>query len=342
MELDSKHLSRLQRVANPRDVWTSEAGDFTPWLAENIDVLAETLGMSLSVIATEVAVGEFRLDIHAEDADGATVFIENQLERTDHSHLGQCLVYASGLDASTIIWVAPSFREDFRRAFEWLNERSDLGVNFFGVEVGIVQIGDDGPRAPVFDVVARPNDWQKAVKAAAGVSGASSSSISPINAQRQDLFAEILADVNQVLPSIRLPARGRGNWVSFASGPFGSWALTVTSDGKLRAEAYLDLQDQELTKKLFDSFYSVREQVQADVGMDLTWERLDEKRASRIARYIEIDLDDTTSTAAACSAAVSSLTSMFNRLNSPLRDEAKHLRQAAAATRDAAEASAQS
>lgn len=88
MELDSKHLSRLQRVANPRDVWTSEAGDFTPWL-ENIDVLAETLGMSLSVIATEVAVEEFRLDIHAEDADGATVIIENQLERTDHSHLGQ-------------------------------------------------------------------------------------------------------------------------------------------------------------------------------------------------------------------------------------------------------------
>ena len=118
--------------------------DFTPWLADNIDVLADELGMSLTVTATEVLVGEFRLDIRAEDQDGRVVVIENQLERTDHSHLGQCLVYASGLEASTVVWIAPSFRDDFRRALDWLNERTDQGVNFFGVEVGVVQIGDEG------------------------------------------------------------------------------------------------------------------------------------------------------------------------------------------------------
>jgi RecB family endonuclease NucS len=103
MELDSKNLARLRRVANPRDVWMSESGDFTPWLAENIDVLADELGMTLTVTGTEVPVGEFRLDIKAEDGNGGVVVIENQLERTDHSHLGQCLTYASGLDAATVV-----------------------------------------------------------------------------------------------------------------------------------------------------------------------------------------------------------------------------------------------
>ena len=88
MDLDSKNLSRLRRVADPHDVWESEAGDFTPWLAENIDVLSDALGMVLTVTGTEVPVGEFRLDIRAEDGDGHVVVIENQLERTDHSHLG--------------------------------------------------------------------------------------------------------------------------------------------------------------------------------------------------------------------------------------------------------------
>ena len=206
-ELDSKDLGRLRRVANPRDVWVSESGDFTPWLAENIDVLAEELGMTLTVVGTEVQVGEFRLDIRAEDDQGRVVVIENQLERTDHGHLGQCLVYASGLDASTVIWVAPTFRDDFRRAFDWLNERTDLGVNFYGVEVGIVQIGDSGPRAPVFEVVARPNNWQKTVKIAAGLSPTSAEGpTSALNAKRQDFFAEVLTALAAGQPAVRVPA----------------------------------------------------------------------------------------------------------------------------------------
>lgn len=180
MELDSKNLGRLRRVANARDVWTSESGDFTPWLAQNIDVLADELGMALTVTGTEVLVGECRLDIRAEDEEGRVVVIENQLDPTDHGHLGQCIVYASGLEASAVVWISPRFRDDFRRALDWLNERTDLGVNFFGVEVGVVQIGDEGSRAPVFEVVARPNDWQKTVKAAgtgtSGTRGTASSS----------------------------------------------------------------------------------------------------------------------------------------------------------------------
>jgi hypothetical protein len=101
------------------------------------------------VTATEVPVGDFRLDIRAETEDGGIVVIENPLERTDHGHLGQCLVYASGLEAVAVVWISPRFRDEFRRAMDWLNERTDVKVAFFGVEVGVVRIGDTGPCAPV-------------------------------------------------------------------------------------------------------------------------------------------------------------------------------------------------
>ncbi|UOY01651.1 hypothetical protein [Blastococcus sp. PRF04-17] len=214
MELDGKGLGRLRRVANARDVWTSEAGDFTPWLAENLDVLADELGMSLTLIATEVPVGEFRLDIQAQTPDGGIVIVENQLERTDHGHLGQLLAYASGLEASAVVWVAPRFRDDHRRTLDWLNERTDSGVDFFGVEVSVVQIGATGPRAPVFEVVARPNGWQKGVKEAGGGGGGAGQG-SGVNVVRQDFFVEVLTDVVAQRPGIRLPTPGNAELAGF-------------------------------------------------------------------------------------------------------------------------------
>lgn len=341
MELDSKQLGRLRRVANPRDVWISEAGDFTPWLAENIDVLSEALGLTLTVTGTEVLVGEFRLDIRAADDEGRVVIIENQLERTDHSHLGQCLVYASGLEASTVVWISPQFRDDFRRTLDWLNERTDLGINFFGIEIGVVQIGESGPRAPVFEVVARPNDWQKTVKAA-GANGSASTAavISPLNAQRQDFFAEVLAEVVAVRPEIRMPARSRANWLAFASGPFGYWAISVASDGRLRVEAYLDTGDQTVNKRLFDEFANEASHWEQAVGLKLSWERLDEKRASRIGAYHEIDLDDQTVRVEAHLWAVATLGALFAAMNEPLRNRAVAIRKKVASERDVVAADA--
>ena len=340
MELDSKNLGRLRRVANARDVWTSESGDFTPWLAQNIDVLADELGMALTVTGTEVLVGECRLDIRAEDEEGRVVVIENQLDPTDHGHLGQCIVYASGLEASAVVWISPRFRDDFRRALDWLNERTDLGVNFFGVEVGVVQIADEGPRAPVFEVVARPNDWQKTVKAAGTGSSGAGGTVTPLNAQRQDFYAELLSEVIAQQPAIRMPARGRDNWLSFASGPFGYWAVSVASNGQLRLEAYLDTGDKDLTKQLFDEFASRAPEWEEVIGIGLIWERLDDKRASRIAAYHPLALDDDVARDAARQWAVSALRKMFNALNSPLRSRAKALREDNAAARDATESKA--
>lgn len=330
MELDSKGLGRLRHVANPRDVWTSESGDFTPWLADNLDVLAEELGLSLTLTAMEVPVGDFRLDIQAQTPDGQTVIIENQLERTDHGHLGQLLVYASGLEAAAVVWVSPRFRDEYRRTLDWLNERTDTGVNFFGVEVGVVQIGDAGPRAPVFEVVARPNDWQKGVKEGAPGGKNSPQGPSPLNAQRQDFFLEVLAEVVAARPTIRMPSRGTGSWISFASGPFGNWDISATGDGRMRVEAYLDTGVGAVNKQLFDEMHAQAETWEAKAGVPLAWERLDDKRASRIGSYYEgFDYEDEAARSAARQWIVKAALGMFDAMNDTLRLRARQLRDAA-------------
>ena len=333
MELDSKNLGRLKHVADPREVWTSESGDFTPWLAENIDVLADELGMTLTVVGTEVLVGQFRLDIQAQDDDGRVVIVENQLEKTDHSHLGQCLVYAAGLEASTVIWVSRQFRDDFRRALDWLNERTDHGIQFFGVEVGVVQIGESGPRAPVFEVVSRPNDWAKGVKTNPGV-GAGASTETPLNQARQDLFAEILDAVNGARPAVRVPARNTNNsWINFASGPFGTWGLAQINDGRVRVEAYLDSGDGIRNKAVFEKIAAEQETWNEKVGIDLNYESMDGRRACRIAtHHAPTDLLSLSPTdrEELQAWATKAFLAMYDALDGPLRSMAKAVRNATA------------
>ncbi len=330
--LDNKGLGRLRRVADPRDVWESEAGDFTPWLAENLDVLAEELQMSLTLKATEVPVGDFRLDIQAETLDGRVVVIENQLERTDHGHMGQLLVYASGLEAAAVVWVAPRFRDEFRRTLDWLNERTDTGVDFFGVEVGVVQIGSSGPRAPVFEVVARPNNWQKNVKERSGGGAGTGGGVTPLNSARQDLFAEILAEVVTQRPSIRMPARAKLFWLAFASGPFGNWQISAANDGRYRVEAYIDSGEQAVNKELFDEFHADAETWAQKAGVRLDWERLDDKRASRIMTYHPpVDVLDAGKRADLKAWGVAAILGMFDAMNDQLRLRGKQLRDKAKA-----------
>lgn len=150
-----------------RHVWVHEAQNFTPWLAGNLDRLAEALGVGeLVLIGQEYSVGPFSLDILAETVAGARVMIENQLETSDHRHLGQCLTYAAGVGAAIVVWVMPRLLSEHRAALDWLNEHTDESVQFFGVEVSAVRIGDS-PVAPIFAVEARPNGWQKQARSSA-------------------------------------------------------------------------------------------------------------------------------------------------------------------------------
>ncbi len=160
---DQPELGALSPV-NLRTIWANEATDFTPWLAGNLELLAEALGIGgLTLLEQEHRVGSFCLDLLAQLDDGRIVAIENQLERSDHTHLGQCLTYAAGVGAYAIVWVLPALASEHRAALDWLNEHTDGEVHFFGVEIAVVQIGASLP-APVFNIVSRPNDWQKSVR----------------------------------------------------------------------------------------------------------------------------------------------------------------------------------
>ena len=158
-----RELGKIEAV-NVREVWAHEAGDFTPWLAEHLDLLSEALEMDLETVQTEAAVGDFSLDILARDRQTDNlVAIENQLEWTDHTHLGQILTYAAGHDARAVVWVTPSFRDEHRAAIDWLNRWTPEEIGFWGVEVRAIKIGDSLP-APEFRPVAFPNDWVRGTK----------------------------------------------------------------------------------------------------------------------------------------------------------------------------------
>lgn len=161
-------LGRLEKV-ELRTYWEREDLAFTPWLAqqENIKLLGDTIGIELEVEAQEKGVGLFRADILCKDtATDHWVLIENQLERTDHIHLGQLLTYAAGLNAVTIVWIAERFTEEHRATLDWLNEITDEEFNFFGLEIELWQIGDSAI-APKFNMVCKPNDWSKSITGAA-------------------------------------------------------------------------------------------------------------------------------------------------------------------------------
>ena len=159
--------TRFSRLTDlpPRDAWSHEERDFTPWLAANLNHLAEAIGIPLELTQIEVAAERFEADILARNPmDDTIVLIENQLEATNHTHLGQIMTYLAGLDAHTVIWIAPTFREPHLSAIRWLNQHTAEGFSFFAVRVRVVQIADS-PFAPIFEVVEKPNDWERRLAA---------------------------------------------------------------------------------------------------------------------------------------------------------------------------------
>ena len=153
-------LGVLKRV-DPRTHWSSEPGNFTPWLAKNLQLLAKDLRLDdLELESTEKSVGSFQADIVCKEAGREVVLIENQLEQTNHDHLGKLLTYASGLEAVTVIWIAKKFRDEHRAALDWLNKLTDESVRFFGLEIELWCIGDSLP-APKFNIVSKPNTWSR-------------------------------------------------------------------------------------------------------------------------------------------------------------------------------------
>jgi hypothetical protein len=424
-EIERLGLGRLERL-DLKSFWGEQLPDLTPWFLQNIDLLGETLGIDITPLEHEVNVDTGAFNVLGADATGRPIVIENRLEATDHNQLGQMIVHASGLDEAVVIWVAPRFHEEFRRGLDWLNDRTDQKVDFFGVEIGLVRIGRSLP-APVLDVVVQPRNWRKsgrrqvrlpvgtplpgpAPRRAAEPAGmprhaagpddldGSASHLPPLPEVplrdqydlppsreppvpvapdtpspvagptptaapppppppppepepsgrhlpaspppmaseqagglqpvelRHRFFESMFDSVAIRRPGFRIPKFGYENWVGFAAGPFGFYDVAFTANGAVRAGVYLDMQERTATKRLFDDLFAERLAVETAVGRILSWERLDDRRASRIVDYREVrDLDNLQERAGLADWAAETVVKLMEALDDRLRSTAQVL-----------------
>jgi uncharacterized protein DUF4268 len=270
-----------------RDIWKKEAIDFTPWLAENLPALGECIGIELELETREADVGDFSLDLLAKDlGTGGYVVIENQLTATDHDHLGKLITYASGFDASTVIWIAESFRDEHRQAIEWLNQHTDNKTNFFAVIVEIFKIDGSKP-AYKFRPITFPNQWQKAKR------HQTSGSLSPRSEAYRKFFQKLIDDLREKHRFTGARLGQPQSWYSFSSGTTGvTYGASFAQGAKFRVELYIDKGNQTENKKMFDYLFECKDDIEKAFGSNMSWERLDEKRASRIAVYKDGTIDD--------------------------------------------------
>lgn len=152
-----------QKQINPRKMWPNEQFDFTPWLYNNIEKLGNTIGMELEVIGREVSVGPYSADILAKDSTNNYVVIENQLEKTNHDHLGKSITYASALNAKTIVWIATDFTEEHKKAFDWLNDNTNEDLAFWAIQLELWQVSEDTASLR-FNIVCAPSTNVKTIK----------------------------------------------------------------------------------------------------------------------------------------------------------------------------------
>ena len=283
-------LGRLEQV-DLRTVWTSEASGFTPWLAqpENLDVLGETIGLNLETESVEKAVGSFRADIVCRDAgeEGSLVLIENQLERTDHDHLGKLLTYSAGLQAITVVWLAAHFRDEHRAALDWLNAITPDRFRFFGLEIELWKIGDS-PVAPKFNIASMPNDWSRSVSPA----------ISGVKSEAKLRQLEYWAGLQTALDAQNGQVKGNRKpqpqyWMSYPIGRTG-FHLSAARHSKeryIRVELYLT---GEKAGEHHDLLEQKKDEIEHELGFSLEWsDQSPTAKERRIAYYRrDVDPDD--------------------------------------------------
>lgn len=284
--MTQQSLGRLTRV-DLRDIWKSEATDFTPWLArpENLVILGETLVIDLELEAQEKAVGPFRADILCKDiGTDSWVLVENQLERTDHIHLGQLLTYASGLEAVTIVWIAGRFTEEHRSTLDWLNKITDESFRFFGLEVELWKIGDS-PAAPKFNIISKPNDWSRSVaRAARVIDEAELSETRAMQRAYWDAFHPFLDKVDGPVSGNRKPQPQ--SWMAYSIGrsSFNLGAVMIRPKNQIRAELYISSDS---AKAFFGLLEQQKEAIELELGYGLEWEKLPDGLDSRISIYLD-------------------------------------------------------
>lgn len=276
-----KDLGTLEKV-DLREVWESENEDFTPWLAreENINKLGQKIGLDLEVEAQEKRVGKFRADILCKDINTDNwVLIENQLEKTNHGHLGQLLTYATGLDAVTIVWVAATFNEEHKATLDWLNKITDENYNFFGLEIELYKI-EDSKIAPKFNLVCQPDNWSQSISREA--KRIEQGEVSETKLKQYKFWTELGKELQAADTPLKLQKVYPQHWTNIAVGKTGVHlgATFNTQQERVSAQLYIIKN-----KNWFKELESQKDIIEKELGEKLSWQLLPEKAASRIALY---------------------------------------------------------
>ena len=279
-------IGKLKEV-DIRNLWRHEQYDFSEWLSheENIEELNSILGLTLTDVSKEVYVGSYRCDLVAiDESTGIKVIIENQLESSNHDHLGKIITYASGLDAQIVVWIVTHAKEEHRSAIEWLNNNTNSEINFFLIELHAYKIGDSLP-APYFEVVEKPNDFIKSTK----VNG-DKSELNKSQSERLEFWNQF----NDILVEKGKPFNVRkattDHWYDVAMGTSAAHIgiTLVNKESYIGIELYINDD-----KNMFDRLLEKKSIIEEELGFKLDWQRLDNRSASRIKYYIQgLNFDD--------------------------------------------------
>lgn len=281
-------LETLTQEHNLRKAWPNEASDFTPWLAEHLEYIGDILGMDLELIEKESKVGGYSADILAKESDTENyVIIENQLEDSNHCHLGQLITYASGKNAKAIVWVVKKAREEHRNAIDWLNENTGSHLGFYLLEIELWYIGDSSKLAPKFNIVEQPNEWAKTIKPSANATDTQ-----VLQLDFWQAFNDFAKTTN-FTKSFKLRAAKSHNWYDLSVGD--SRCHICIEAKKQKGEATVGIYIPE-DKELYNSFYSHKSELASSLGCnesEIIWTGSDTKKASRFYLTKVIDMIDT-------------------------------------------------
>ena len=279
-------IGKLKEV-DVRDLWKHEQYDFSNWLSkpDNLDYLNEILGLTLTDVNKEVYVGPYRCDLVGKDeTSGVTVIIENQLEATNHDHLGKIITYAAGLQAKMVVWIVKEAKEEHRAAIEWLNNNTGTDVNFFLIEIHAYQIGDSLP-APKFEIIEKPNDFVKR-----GNQKSVDGEMTKAQSERLNFWEEFNQIVIERGKPFNLRKASTDHWYDVAIGSSDAYVVInlVNKSGNVVVELYITDN-----KAFYDKLYEKKAKIEDELGTQLEWSRLDNKKASRIKYFIPgLNFDD--------------------------------------------------
>ncbi len=280
-------IGRLEYL-NIREVWAKEAKDFSTWLENNLDLLSELIGFSLTLIEREKSAGVFWADMVAEGANGETVVIENQLEKTDHDHLGKLITYLSNLESKTAIWITTQPRQEHINAINWLNEISPADTAFFLLKLQAVRIGNSEP-APLFTVICEPSEESKEI-------GEQKQELAEIHRRRKEFWKQLLEKASKKTSLHANLSPTKDNWLITGAGKSGVGWLYLITQKHGSVELCIDCGPgkKDETDRIFEKFYNKREKIEEQFGEKLIWDRKEGRRVCRIKSISKLGgLEDT-------------------------------------------------